>query len=59
MTWWTLALGCGVLELDALGGIAAGLDLELLVWWGDGRARAVWISSQTGRVLRWAAVGSG
>lgn len=70
MTWWTLGLGCGVLELNgasasagsidgSIDGEAAALELELVVWWGDGRARAAWVSSQTGRVLSWARVGSG
>jgi hypothetical protein len=62
MTWWTLGLGCGVLEIDYRPSIAVGkseppAEFELLVYWGDGQTRAVWLWSQSGRVAGWAAVG--
>lgn len=49
MTWWTIANGAGVLELD---GGPEGLELELVLFWGDGEARAAWVWSQTG-ALAW------
>jgi hypothetical protein len=65
MTWWTIGPGCGVLEIDYRASIAVeksevapALELELLVYWGGGEpTRAVWLLSQTGRVMGWAGVG--
>lgn len=62
MTWWTIGLGCGVLEIDyrPTSAVAKGelpADIELLVYWGDGQTRAVWLWSQTGRVAWWSGVG--
>lgn len=63
MTWWTIGPGCGVLEIDYRPTIAVGkseppAELELRVYWGGGEpTRAVWLWSQTGRVMGWAGVG--
>jgi len=54
MRWYDLDPDRGVLELDG----PERLDLELVLWWGDGeRTRALWLLSQSGRALGWAAVG--
>jgi len=49
MTWWTLEPGCGVLELSG--------PIELIVYFGDGQTRAVWLWSESGRMVGWAVVG--
>jgi hypothetical protein len=55
MTLWLWAAECrAVLELA---GRAPGLELELMIYFGDGRTRAVWMLSQRGRLLRWVDVG--
>ncbi|HKO90623.1 MAG TPA: hypothetical protein VJU61_05700 [Polyangiaceae bacterium] len=58
MTWRDLDHTYGGLELPETPG-SDRLELELLVFWGDGEepTRAVWLWSQTGRVAAWAAVG--
>jgi hypothetical protein len=54
MHFYDLTDGTGVLELPG----PDRLELELLIWWGDGEpTRAAWLWSQTGRLAGWAAVG--
>jgi hypothetical protein len=60
MRWYDLDPGRGVLEFDGspFSTARVGAEIELLMWWGGGaRSRAVWLLSQSGRALGWAAVG--